>query len=68
MKNLKEYFCKNVRLIDIDDKEWLGYVRTYTPAIDTDDDIEEIGLMTKNSDISFVGFQANEIKSIEILD
>lgn len=68
MKNLKDYFCKNVWLIDIDGKGWLGYVRTYTPAIDTDDDIEEIGLMTKNSDISFVGFQANEIRSIEVLD
>lgn len=62
MKLLIEYFNKKVQLTDIDGKQWDGYVETYTPAIDSDDDIEEIGLMT--ADQGLIGFRVDEIKTI----
>ena len=64
MKSLIEYFNKNVRLTDIDDKQWAGYVETYTPAIDSDENVEEIGLMTEEQGLT--SFKADEIKKIEI--
>lgn len=62
MKSLIEYFNKNVLLTDIDGKQWAGYVETYTPAIDSDNEVDEIGLMT--ADQALIGFRADEIKTI----
>ncbi len=61
---LREFFCKNVRLVDVDGKEWIGYVRTFVPAIDTDDDMDWIGLKV-GSDL--IEFHENEIKEISII-
>jgi len=63
--NLINYFCKNVRLIDIDNKEWRGYVKTFTPAIDSEFEIDEIGLFTGTD---LIGFREDEIKAIETID
>ncbi|APM40555.1 hypothetical protein [Clostridium kluyveri] len=65
MKPLKEYFNKTVRIIDVDNKEFNGYVETYTPEIDSEDGVEEIAIKPEGSN-DLVGFTANEIKSIEI--
>lgn len=64
MSSLREYFNKDVRLIDIDNKEFKGYVETYTADIDSDEEVEEIAIRTKESN-SLIGFNENEIKSIE---
>ncbi|EGT3685962.1 TPA: hypothetical protein ACMU21_002958 [Clostridioides difficile] len=63
-KNLINYMSEKVKIIDIDNKEWIGYVKTYTPAIDSDNEINEIGLKQEDCLISF---QEDEIKSIEII-
>lgn len=65
MKLLKEYFNKTVRIIDVDNKEFNGYVETYTPEIDSEEGVEEIAIKPEGSN-DLVGFTANEIKSIEI--
>ena len=61
MKPLIEYFNTNIRLTDIDGKQWPGYVETYTPAIDSEVEIEEVGVMTQQGLISF---RADEIAEI----
>lgn len=64
MIDLSKYFNKNVRIIDDEDKKWEGFVETYTPAIDTEDNIEEIAIKTGGQ---LIGLTAQEIKSIEII-
>ncbi|MCI1965976.1 MAG: hypothetical protein LKJ17_07590 [Oscillospiraceae bacterium] len=64
MKSLSEYFQKNIRLTDVDGKQWSGRVETWTPAIDSEDDVEEIGLMTPGQGL--IGFKQTEIQSITI--
>lgn len=66
MKSLSEYFQKNIRLKDIDGKQWSGHVETWTPAIDSEDDVEEIGLMTSEREL--IGFKQTEIKSITVVN
>lgn len=66
MKSLKKYFNKTVKITDVDNKEFSGYVETYTPAIDSEDEIEEIAIKPKGLN-SLIGFKANEIKSIEVI-
>lgn len=55
-----------VKITDIDNEEFKGYVETYTPAVDSEDDTEEIAIKLKGSD-RLIGFNANEIKSIEVI-
>ncbi|MBV4423229.1 hypothetical protein [Clostridium tyrobutyricum] len=66
MKSLKEYFNKTVKIIDIDNKEFNGYVETYTPELDSEDEVEGIAIRPKGYN-SLIGFNANEIKSIEVV-
>lgn len=63
MKSLKEYFNKKVRILDIDNKEFKGYVTTYTPAIDSEEELEEISILDKRENL--IGFNEDEISSIE---
>lgn len=65
MIKLEEYFNKRVRIVDIDNKEFRGYVETYTPAIDSDEELEEIAILDKSNDL--IGFNEEEIKLIEII-
>lgn len=65
MIKLEEYFNKRVRIIDIDNKEFRGYVETYTPAIDSDEELEEIAILDKLNNL--IGFNVEEIKLIEII-
>lgn len=66
MKPLKEYFNKTVRIIDVDNKEFKGYVETYTPELDSEDEVEEIAIKLESSN-TLIGFNINEIKSIEAI-
>ena len=65
MKSLREYFNRNVKIIDVDNVEFQGYVETYTPSIDSEEELEEISIL----DISnrLIGFNEDEIKFIEII-
>ena len=65
MKSLRDYFNKRVRIIDIDNKEFKGYVETYTPAIDSEEEVEEISILDSSNYL--IGFNENEIKSIEVI-
>lgn len=65
MRSLEEYFNKRVRIIDIDNKEFKGYVKTYTQAIDSEEELEEISILDKSNNL--IGFNEGEIKSIEIV-
>ncbi|MGL4108328.1 hypothetical protein [Clostridium sp. LP20] len=65
MKSLREYFNKRVRILDIDNKEFKGYVATYTPSIDSDEELEEISILDKADNL--IGFNEEEIKLIEVI-
>lgn len=65
MSSLREYFNKNVRILDIDNKEFKGYVATYTPAIDSEEELEEISILDKRENL--IGFNEDEIKLIEVI-
>lgn len=64
MKSLSEYLQKNIHLTDVDGKQWSGRVETWTPAIDSEDGVEEIGLMTSGQGLT--GFKQTEIQSITV--
>lgn len=63
--SLFDFLEKKVKIIDINNKEWHGYVLTYTPKIDTEDELyDEIGVRSDEDNLLY-GFRENEIKSIE---
>lgn len=63
--SLLNYFQKNVMLTDIDGVVWHGKVETYTPAADSEENVEEIAIMTDEQGLT--GFRIDEIKSISII-
>lgn len=65
MDNLRKYWGKSVKLLDIDDDEWIGFVEGYTDSNNNPEEEESIDLRVDNSLIIFF---PDEIKSIEILD
>lgn len=65
MDNLRKYWGKSVKLLDIDDDEWIGFVEGYTDSNNNPEEEESIDLRVDNSLIMFF---PDEIKSIEILD
>lgn len=66
--NLRKYFEKNVRIVYKDGEVITGFVKTYTPAIDTEEELyDEIALTgTKYGGLNEVGEE--EIESIEIIE
>lgn len=65
MDNLRQYWGKSVKLLDIDDDEWIGFVEGYTDSNNNPEEEESIDIRVDNSLIIFF---PDEIKSIEILD
>lgn len=66
--NLRKYFQKNVKIVYKDNEEITGFVETYTPAIDTDEELyDEIALNNCPQYPGLNGVGAEEIKSIEII-
>ena len=65
MDNLRRYWGKSVRLLDIDDDEWTGFVVGYTDSNNNPEEEESIDIRVDNSLIMFF---PDEIKSIEVLD
>jgi hypothetical protein len=54
-----------VTLTDIDGVVWHGKVETYTSAADSEENVEEIAIMTDEQGLT--GFRIDEIKSISII-
>lgn len=66
--NLKKYFNKNVEIAFHDNEVLKGYVETYTPSYDSDDNEEEIAILSIEKKLPLIGISESEIKKIEILD
>lgn len=66
--NLRVFFNKNVEIELKDGDIVTGYVETYTPSIDSEEGIEEIGLTENSTEWPFVGVTESEIESIEIIE
>lgn len=66
--NLKKYFNKNVEITFHDNEVLKDYVETYTPIYDSDDNEEEIAILTIEKKLPLIGISESEIKKIEILD
>lgn len=65
--NLRSYFDRHVKIIDIDGDEWHGYVDNYTSALDNDDENEaSIVCKIDGEKKRYIEFMEHEIKSIEI--
>ncbi len=56
-------YTKKVRLIDNNDKEYIGVMDFFESEYDSGSGVAEIGLSCRN-----MLFSADEIKSIEIID
>lgn len=66
--NLKKYFNENVEITFHDNEVLKDYVETYTPIYDSDDNEEEIAILTIEKKLPLIGISESEIKKIEILD
>lgn len=64
--NLEQYLGKNIRVTFVDDMILEGYCNTFTDKIDTDDGLFD-HITIKTAKHPYVGFDENEIKSIEII-
>lgn len=69
MKKLYEYLDQRVELIDVDGRIWKGYVSSYYPAGEIEDDEDEFIVLDvpeiKDKGFTFYPF---EIKSIREID
>lgn len=67
--NLRKFFQKNIRVTFTNGVTTTGFVETYTPAIDTDEELyDEIGIIDSQDYPYFLGVGAEEIKNIEIIN
>lgn len=59
---------KRVKIIDDDNNVFIGRAYTFTPRIDTDDNIAELGILRENEKgIAYV-FRETDVLSIEIIE
>ena len=65
MKNLFDYFDKNVILLSTSGRRWHGKVVAYTSEFDSENGEEEIALRTTEG---LIGFSASEIEKIEFVE
>ena len=61
---LKEYFEKDVQIKFTDGDVLSGHVVTYTPAIDSEDNVDEIGI---KCDRGFISIAETEILTINLI-
>lgn len=62
--DLWKYTGKKVKLVDIDNKEWVGKCEGYTSDVDNDNGVASITIMTDPYE-GTICFYENEIKSIK---
>ncbi|CCI85341.1 hypothetical protein FC52_GL000310 [Lactobacillus pasteurii DSM 23907 = CRBIP 24.76] len=66
---LEKYVGRDVKIIDCDNKIWIGRVKNIDFAFDHDDyEYDEIGLKAEGYSTTEFVFPENEIKSIEIIN
>ena len=69
--NLFQYFQKNVVIQDCNGVIWHGFVTAYTPAIDAEDEREEIAIKKGRTLVrtrrGLIGFHEEEIRSIKVV-
>lgn len=66
---LREYFNKKVIILFTDGTQTTGFVDTYTPAIDTENELfDEIGIIDSPDYPWFLGVSEEEIKEIKIIN
>ncbi|CDA71450.1 putative uncharacterized protein [Ruminococcus sp. CAG:579] len=65
MIDLQKYLFNKVLLIDIDGKQWNGYVFSFHDKDDNEDEEDSITLKVTNSE-KLIEFTESEIKSIKI--
>lgn len=65
--NLEEYVGKRIRIIDIDEKEFIGKAIGFTQALDNEPEIDEIDIRNESNNRLY-GILKTEIKSIEVLE
>ncbi len=65
--DFEEYLNKRVKIITIDDKQFVGNVYGYVPAPDNEPEIDQIDILNEK-DNRLYGLLKTEIKSIEILE
>lgn len=64
MINLRKYLFNKVLLIDIDGKQWSGYVFSFHDKDDNEDEEDSITLKVTDSE-KLIEFTESEIKSIK---
>ena len=65
-ENLWAFFEKNVKIIDIDNQTFMGYVDEFTPSVDND--CGEASICIRNQENKqLIVFRLSEIKSIETI-
>lgn len=65
---LRKFIGKNVKIIDIDNKTWLGKATSLDLAINSDEmDYDELSLKPDDVIAGEIVFPENEIKSIEVI-
>lgn len=65
MVHLIDYWGKTIRLLDVDDEEWIGFVEGYTDSNNNPEGEESIDVRVGNHLILFF---PDEIKSIDVLE
>lgn len=64
--DLDSLLDKRIRIITIDNKEFVGAVYGYTPAPDNEPEIDQIDIMNEKDD-KLYGILVTEIKNLEII-
>lgn len=66
--NLSQYLGKRVKLIDVDGEITTGKCVCVTPALDNNPEIASIDLQTRPDAGFTIGFNEDEINSIEVIE
>lgn len=65
--NLEEYHKKRVKIIDVDDKQWIGYVDLYCQKEDNEENEDSIIVKVDGISEGLTEFMESEIKSISVI-
>lgn len=65
--NLEDYVGKKVKIIDIENHEFIGKAIGYVQALDNEPEIDEIDILNELDNKNYSLFE-NEIKSIEVIE
>lgn len=66
--SLRKYFNKNVKIRFYDNEILEGYVEIFTPSYDSDENEDEIVVLSVDKKLPLIGIRKSEIKKIELID